>query len=207
MDAPYKLREPDITRSLERHMWPAAGRRGAERAVSFLRVLSELAGATDILQTLDGARPTVTAEHFVRSTGGNRKAPFDASSDADGRRCRTGSLPRIDLLFHWPVGSQGRHAVVVVEAKLGASIGPDQLLHYRAEAKRIAKGGPTALVLLTAKADKAERKFRSWSAVRWFALMRRWEHLLAQAGDDDPEFSRLRAHVWKFLLSSGCVFS
>lgn len=90
MDAPYKLREPDVTQSLARHMWPAAGRRGSERAVSFLRVLSDLAGATDILQALDGARPTVTAEHLVRSTGRSRKTTEPASDDADGPRRTAG---------------------------------------------------------------------------------------------------------------------
>ncbi len=60
-----------------------------------------------------------------------------------------------------------------------------------------------ALILLTAKADKAEKRYRSWSAVRWFALMRRWEHALAAAGDNDPEFSRVRAHIWRFILDNG----
>jgi hypothetical protein len=35
--------------------------------------------------------------------------------------------------------------------------------------------------------------------VRWFALMRRWETVLAAAGDDDPEFARVRAHIWRFI--------
>jgi hypothetical protein len=57
-----------------------------------------------------------------------------------------------------------------------------------------------ALILLTAKADKAEGRHRSWSTVRWLPLLRRWEPLLAETGDDDPEFSRVRAHIWRSIL-------
>lgn len=78
---------------------------------------------------------------------------------------------RIDLLIEWPHGLAGRPAVVVVEAKLGATVAAAQLLPYGREA-----------------------------AIRWFALMRRWEGALAAAGDGDPVFAAIRAHIWRFLL-------
>jgi len=193
--ARQQLREPDVTRGLEAFMNSSAGPRGAERAMSFLRVLTEIAGADEVRNILAaGVRPNVTAEHEVRRPSG-RNSTMPAGS---GRV----SVPRIDLIFDWPVGTESRRAVVVVEAKLGAIVGKQQLKPYREEAKRRAKGGPVALILLTAWADKVEVRHRSWRPVRWFALLRRWEADLAAAGDADPEFARLRAHLWRFLLSS-----
>lgn len=203
MNAPYKLREPDVTRSLARFMGPSCGRRGAERAISFLKVVADLADRPLIADALDDrTRPVVSAEHPVTAAGQRTMgAPGPAREGF-----RTRSAPRIDLMFEWPVGMGGRQAVVIIEAKLGATVGDGQLKPYSEEGKRRARGGPLALVLLTAHADKAAPRHRSWAAVRWFALMRRWEHALAAAGDDDPEFARVRAHIWRFILSSGGVF-
>ncbi|MBC6718666.1 PD-(D/E)XK nuclease family protein [Aurantimonas sp. DM33-3] len=204
MDVGYKLREADLTRELAVLMGPSSGRRGSERAVSFLRVIADLARRPAIADALDDqTRPNVSAEHAVRTT--DRKLKVAAISPA-GVGFKKGSSPRIDLMFEWPVGTDGRQAVVVIEAKLGATVGEGQLKPYREEGKRRAKSGPLALVLLTAHADKATSRHRSWAAVRWFALMRRWENVLAAAGDDDSEFARVRAHVWRYILSSGGVF-
>jgi hypothetical protein len=200
----YKLREADLTRELALLMGPSAGRRGPERARSFLRVLAEVSGRPSLIEVLtDDVTPRVTAEHPVsvrwrRPTLGGGPAP-DMSGPPTSKQ---GSSPRIDLLFEWSVGSGSSQAVVVVEAKLGATVADGQLKPYRKEAERRAKGGPVTLILLTAHADKAERRHRAWSAVRWLALMRRWEPLMAAGGDDDPEFARVRAHVWRFILQS-----
>lgn len=189
------LREPDATRALAAFMGPMAGPRGAERARSFLQVVVELAGADAIHEALAQARrPTVTAEHLVRRAGRPSRAPLTAS--------RRAAAPRIDLLFEWPLGDAGRRAVVVVEAKLGATVAHQQLRPYREEARRRAGGGPVALILLTARADAAEVRHRAWQPVRWFALLRRWEVVLAAAGDTDPEFARLRANLWRYVLKT-----
>lgn len=189
----YRLREPDVTRGLRDLMTPAAGWRGQQRAVAFLRLLTGLADAGAVRETLsDRTRPSVLAEHPV-------PAPRPRAATDPAVR----SAPaRIDLLFEWPIGPGERCAVVAVEAKLGAAVGVGQLAPYRAEALRRARGGPVALILLTARPDPAERRHRAWRAVRWFALLRRWEALLAGAGDDDGEFARLRAHLWSFVLAS-----
>ncbi|TXM97742.1 hypothetical protein FV242_30785 [Methylobacterium sp. WL64] len=196
MRASYRLREPDITRALAALMGPAAGKRGAPRAIAFLRLLTELAGADTVRATLaDEIRPSVAAEYQI-ARAAKRSAKATASKPG-------GSKPtRIDLLFEWTADAQGRRAVVVIEAKLGASVGEGQLKPYREEAQRRARGGPVALVLLTVVPDSAERRHRAWAAVRWFALLRRWEGVLAAAGDDDPEFARVRAHLWRFILSN-----
>lgn len=191
MTAGYKLREPDVTRALASLMQLGGGRHAGRRAVTFLRLVTELAGAEAIRATLsDHTKPTVVAEHLVmplrrRVTGAEASAPT-----------------RIDLLFEWPTGTPGQRAVLVIEAKLGSSVSAGQLRPYRQEALRRAKGGPVALILLTAWADAAERRHRTWQPVRWFQLLRRWEGALAEAGDDDPEFTRLRAHLWRFVLAS-----
>jgi len=191
----YRLREPDITRELAAFMGPRAGRQGNVRALSFLRILTDLAGAHEIGATLtDGVRPTIAAEHHV--TRMQRPRTFAVS------KVQRVSVPRIDLLFQWPVDKAGRQAVVVVEAKLGAHVGKGQLRPYREEARRRARGGPVALVLLTAWGDKAETRHRAWRPVRWFGLLRRWEAALASAGDLDPEFTRVRADLWRFVLSA-----
>lgn len=190
MRAGYKLREPDITRALAALMGPAAGPRGVQRAIGFLRLLT-VGSRTAALHAAisDGIRPRVTAE-----------CPVTPSQGACAST--TGTARRIDLLFEWPFGSDGRHAVVAVEAKLDAAVSAGQLSAYRAEARRKARGGPVGLVLLTGWADVAERRHPAWAAVRWFALLRRWEAMLAEAGDDDSEFTRVRAHLWKFVLAS-----
>ena len=190
----YRLREPDLTRGLAALMGPAAGQHGARRALSFLRVLLELAGtsAVAVRETItEQTRPIVIAEHSVISP----QRGVMAGPQASGRT-------RIDLLFEWPVNQKGRRAVVVVEAKLGAVVGEGQLRPYREEAQRRARGGPVALILLTAAPDNAERRHRAWRPVRWFALLRRWEALLAEAVDADPEFARLRAHLWRYVLDN-----
>ena len=197
MGVGYKLREPDLTRELASLMGRSAGRRGSERAVSFLRILTELASETQVRETLTGGvRPNVVAEHEVRIVRRHRAGSPSALPRPTGRS----SVPRIDMVFDWPAGADGRRAVVVIEAKLGAVVGDDQLKPYREEALRRAKGGPVALILLTAAADRVETRYRAWSGVRWLPLMRRWETELAAADDGDSEFARLRAHVWSFLL-------
>ncbi len=193
MTVGYKLREPDITRQLAALMG-GGGRHAPKRAVAFLRVLTELAEAEAIRGVLtDQTRPVVAAEHLVIAPRRRSAVAHDA---------RSSTATRIDLLFEWPTGTPGQRAVVVIEAKLGSSVSVGQLRPYRREALRRAKGGPVALVLLTAWADAAERRHRTWTAVRWFQLLRRWESALAEAGDDDPEFARVRAHLWHFVLSS-----
>lgn len=189
----FKLREPDVTRELAALM-SSSRPRGSERALSFLRILTEIAGATAVRDSLvAGVRPNVTAEHRVPPTPRQRTA----SRKSSGRV----SIPRIDLVFHWPLGTDGQRAVVAVEAKLGAAVGKGQLKPYLEEARRIAKGGPIALILLSAWTDEAEARMRAWLPVRWFALLRRWEAALATAGDGDPELMRVRAHLWHFILS------
>lgn len=191
LKATYNLREPDLTRALAALMG-ALGGLGARRAVSFLRVLIEQAGAHAVGAALtDQSRVTVVPEHPVNS---RRSAPGIATA-------RRGAPTRIDLLFEWPVGSTGQQAVVVVEAKLGASVADGQLRSYREEARRRARGGPVALILLTATPDAVERRHRAWRSVRWFSFLRRWEGALAAANDHDPEFSRIRAHLWRHVLS------
>lgn len=191
----YRLREPDVTRELTALMDSAAGRRGAERARSFLRIVLDMAGAADLAATLtDSTQPAVAAEHEVRPPSKRRTGAHTGSDRA--------SVPRIDLVFDWPLGDAGQRAVVAIEAKLGASVGDGQLRPYREEARRRARGGPVALVLLTAWPDEAEARHRAWRPVRWFALLRRWEAALAAAGDADPRFTVLRAHLWRFLLAS-----
>ena len=186
------LREPDATRGLAAFMGPAAGSRGAERTRSFLRVIAELAGADAIRDALVQARrPVVTAEHAVKRA----PRPLRTLLAASGR-----ATPRIDLLFEWPLGDGTQRAVVVVEAKLGATVVQGQLQPYREEARRRAGGGPVALVLLTARGDPSEARHRAWRSVRWFALLRRWEAALAAAGDADPEFARLRASLLRSVL-------
>lgn len=190
----YRLREPDLTRGLAALMGPAAGPNGARRALSFLRVLTELAGprAQSVRETLsEQTRPTVLAEHVVIPPQRGATADKSASNQT-----------RIDLLFEWPVGQTGQRVVVVVEAKLGAVVGEGQLRPYREEAVRRARGGPVALILLTTTPDAAERRHRAWRPVRWFALLRRWERLLAESGDADPEFARLRAHLWRYVVDN-----
>lgn len=185
----FNLREPDLTRELAALMSPLTPR-GSERARSFLYVLTEIVGATAVRDSLvAGVSPRVTAEHAVRRRTTAKKAS-----------ARTG-VPRIDLVFDWPLGPDEQRAVVVVEAKLGATVGKSQLRRYREEAQRLAHGGPVALILLSAWADDAEARNRAWRPVRWFALLRRWEAVLAAAGDTDPEFVRVRAHLWRFILS------
>ena len=179
-------------------MGPTAGPRGPERALSFLRVLTEITGATEVRDALALARrPTVMAEYPVKRPTRRLGAPPAGSG-------RT-AAPRIDLLFEWPLSGGERRAVVVVEAKLGATVSPNQLRPYREEARRRARGGPVALILLTARSDRAESRHRAWQPVRWLSLLRRWEAALAMAGDDDPEFARLRAGLWRFVLSQGKV--
>ena len=194
MGAGYRLREPDVTRELERLMGPAAGRRGTERAICFLRLVTEGVRSETLRAAItDHIRPTVKTEHLVvapqRRSTASKPPPGSA-----GRR--------IDLLFEWPTGTAGQKVIVVVEAKLGAEVSEGQLKAYRAEALRRARGGPVGLVLLTAWADAAERHNPSWACARWFTLLRRWEGILAEAGDDDPEFARVRAHLWRFVLSN-----
>ena len=194
MTVGYKLREPDVTRELASLMGASGGRRASKRAVTFLRLVADLAGAEAIGATLaDQTRPVVAAEHLVAPPRRRVAGTLNPGSSAP---------TRIDLLFEWAAGAPGQHAVVVVEAKLGSSIGAGQLRPYRQEALRRAKGGPVALILLTAWADEAERRHRTWLPVRWFQLLRRWERVLAAAGDDDPEFTRVRAHLWRFVLDS-----
>ena len=193
MGAGYRLREPDVTRELERLMGPAAGRRGTERAIGFLRLMTEGARSEALSAAItDRIRPTVKAEHPV-VVPQRRSTAAEPTAGSVGRR--------IDLLFEWPTGTGGQKAVVVVEAKLGAGVSDGQLRAYRAEALRRARGGPVGLILLTAWADAAERRYPSWAGVRWFTLLRRWEGILAEVGDDDPEFARVRAHLWRFVLS------
>lgn len=194
------LREPDATRGLAAFMSPAAGSRGAERARSFLRVLVDLAGADPVRDALAQARrPEVTPEHPVKRPPRRSATPPSGSGRV--------AAPRIDLLFEWPLGDAGGRAVVVVEAKLGASVAHQQLRPYRQEARRRAGGGPVALILLTARADPAEARHRAWRPVRWFALLRRWEAALAAAGDLDPEFARLRASLWRYALRAERILS
>ena len=194
MGAGYRLREPDVTRELERLMGPAAGRRGRERAIGFLRLATEGSRSEALREAItDHIRPTVKAEHPILVPQ-RRVIAAEPLLGSAGRR--------IDLLFEWPVGTTGRRAVVVVEAKLGAGVSDGQLRAYRVEALRRARGGPVGLVLLTAWADAAEQRYPSWAGVRWFKLLRRWESVLAEAGDDDPEFARVRAHLWRFVLSN-----
>ena len=189
------LREPDATRGLAAFMGPAAGPRGAERILSFLRILIDLAGAAEVGDALTPARrPTVVPEHPVR-----RPSRRTGASPAGSGRT---AAPRIDLLFEWASNAGERRAVVVVEAKLGATVSRNQLRPYREEARRRAQGG-VALVLLTARGDRAEDRHPAWRPVRWFPLLRRWEAALVAAGDDDPEFARLRAGLWRFVLSPG----
>lgn len=189
------LREPDATRGLAAFMGPAVGTRGAERARSFLQVVAEVSGADAIWNALALARrPVVTAEHPIKRAGRALRAPLIAS----GRS----AAPRIDLLFEWPLGDGAGHAVVVIEAKLGATVADQQLRPYREEARRRAGGGPVALVLLTVRGDRAEARHPAWRPVRWFALLRRWEVALAAAGDTDPEFARLRASLWRYVLKT-----
>lgn len=184
----YRLREPDLTRELATLMGPTAGQLGQRRAFSFLSVLTDLANASAVRSTLtDATRPSIVSEHPINSH--RRGSAPDKPASA-----RT----RIDLLCEWPVG-ENRRAVVVIEAKLGAVVSEGQLRSYRKEAVRRARGGPVALILLTATPDPAERRYRAWQPVRWFALLRRWEELLAEAGDADPEFARLRAHLWRYV--------
>jgi len=191
----HRLREPDVTRALAALMGPLAGRQGAERALSFLRIVTEIAGAHEVHATLTpGVRLNVDPEYTIKRTP--RQKP--ALSTPFGRA----SAPRIDLIFDWPIDDQGRQAVVVIEAKLGAHVGEGQLRPYREEARRRARGGPVALVLLTAWGDKAEKRHRAWRPVRWFGLLRRWEAALAEAGDADPEFTRVRADLWRFVFSA-----
>ena len=90
-DVGYNLREPDVTRELAALMNPDMPR-GSERALSFLQILTEIAGATAVRDSLvAGVRPNVTAEHAVNPTP-RRSA---ASKKISGR---TG-VPRIDLMF------------------------------------------------------------------------------------------------------------
>lgn len=202
MGTSYSLREADITRSLAHFMGPAAGRLGPQRARSFLRALADGSGLASLAETLtDTIVPSGTAEHPV-SVGRTKPQGRRAGKD-QGSALRRGSAPRIDLLFEWPIGPAGRQAVVVIEAKLGASVADGQLSPYRAEALRRAKGGPVHLFLLTAQPDRSERRYRTWMPVRWLALLRAWERHLAETGDADPEFARVRAHVWRFLLTKG----
>ena len=98
------------------------------------------------------------------------------------------------MLFRWPT-SEGRSHVVVVEAKLGSTVSAGQLAPYREEARRLARGGSVTLFFLTLRPDAAERRHRSWHAVRRGTLMGRWERCLAQDGDDNAKFSHLRAQV------------
>ncbi|MCJ2109015.1 hypothetical protein MKK70_27335 [Methylobacterium sp. E-041] len=191
MQAGYKLREPDITRALAALMGPAAGARGGQRAIGFLRLIT--------------AGPRTAALHAVISDGIRPRAIAECPITPSRGACAgtaTGSARRIDLLFEWPFGNDGRRAVVAVEAKLDAVVSAGQLSAYRAEARRRARGGPVGLVLLTGWADTAERRHPAWAALRWFALLRRWESVLAEAGDSDPEFTRVRAHLWKFVLTT-----
>lgn len=191
LKATYNLREPDLTRALAVLM-KAPGGLGARRAVSFLRVLIEQAGAHAAGAALTNqSRVTVVPEHPVVSRR-------DGSA-LDG--ARRPAPTRIDLLLEWPVGTTGQRAVVVVEAKLGASVADGQLRSYREEARRRARGGPVALILLTATPDAVERRHRAWKSVRWLSLLRRWEGVLAAVNDHDPEFSRVRAHLWRHVLS------
>lgn len=192
MDVVHRMREPDLTRELAALMGPHNGLRGQKRAVTFLRLLADLAGAASIAETLtDQTRPTVLAEHPVLPA---RKRVLAQAARA--------AATRIDLLFEWPFGSEGQRAVVVVEAKLGATVADGQLRSYREEAVRRARGGPVGLILLTAQPDAAERRYRAWKAVRWFEMLRRWESLLAEAGDEDPEFARVRAHIWRHIWNT-----
>ena len=194
MEAGYRLREPDVTRELERLMGSAAGRRGRERAIGFLRLVTG-GHHSDALRAAitDQIRPMVTAEHLILAPQ-RRSTAVEVVAGAGGRR--------IDLLFEWPIRTVGQKAVVVVEAKLGAGVADGQLRAYRAEALRRARGGPVGLILLTAWADTAEQRYPSWLGVRWFTLLRRWEGILAEAADGDPEFARVRAHLWRFVLSN-----
>jgi hypothetical protein len=89
MGVGYKLREADLTRELAKLMGPSAGRRGPERAISFLRVMAELAGEDAVLDALrNGARPTVTAEHMVSAgaAGLVRSAAGPAATSARAPR-------------------------------------------------------------------------------------------------------------------------
>lgn len=199
MDVRYQLREPDVTRELAHVMGPAAGRRGQERCLSFLRLLTGLARLDDLQATLhDGVSITVAAEHTVPIVA--RRERFGQGRADHGVAPSQRAAPaRIDLLFQWPT-STGSRAVLAVEAKFGAVVSKSQLHHYRRAALQLARGGPVGLVLLTAERDEAERRYTSWRGVRWFALMRRWEAALAAAGDHDDEFTRVRAHIWRHLL-------
>lgn len=169
MQGGYKLREPDITRELAALMGPAAGPRGTQRAIGFLRLLTAGPRTAALHAAItDRIRPTVTAECPITPLWGAR---------AD---TTTGMVRRIDMLFEWPFESNGYQAAVAVEAKLDAVVSGGQLGAYRAEARRRARGSPMGLVLLTGWPDAAERRHSAWAAVRWFALLRRREALLAE---------------------------
>lgn len=180
-------------------MGPTGGPRGPERAASFPRVLADLARKPALQAALDGrVSPAVTPEQPVKSLG--------ARGRELGSLLAIGARPSHQFVLRVALRARRQQAVVVVEAKLGATVACRPLLPYGREAARRARGGLVMRVLLTVRADAAERRYRSWAAVRWFALMRRWEGALAAAGDVGPEFAAVRAHIWRFLLDGrGCL--
>lgn len=114
------------------------------------------------------------------------------------RRAKRNRDRRIDLLLRW-TGRDGLVRSVIVEAKFGHRVTPDQLPAMRTYA-RVAFGGleRAALFVVGLAPDRMTERNRDWTAVQWGAVLRRWETALAIADDEDDgrDFARFRAALW-----------
>ena len=159
------------------------------RARGFVQLLCELGERTDLLGSMGAAtrvrvEAEVPLEHVSRHQALNRR----------------GSPRRMDLVFRWRAdAAHVGEAVPVVEAKLGAPIGPGQLKAYGAEARKLARGsglGP-GLFLVGNTSPSRRQLTPAWCFLHWSTVMRRWERRLAETGDDDVGFAALRAQLWR----------
>lgn len=164
--------------------WLLSPERQGEIAVgrtrSFLTALFQAAGREPPakLASLD-ARVAVQAEHRIGPTS------------AGGR---------IDLLVSWPRPSGAGQCLVAVEAKFDHIPTYGQLGAYADYLrKRTRAGDVTSLFLVELTPRPRGRPAERWTGVTWLAVLRRWEALLAAAGDADLAFARFRAALWRKL--------
>jgi len=177
--------EPQITKALAHFL---NGEGDAETRVN--RVRSFIAALFAV--TGRSAPPPLDLDSLDRGVTVETEERFQPRKRATRRRDR-----RIDLLVRW-TGRDGKARGALVEAKFGHHATKDQLPAMRAHAiERFDDLDHAALFVVAAQSDRLAERNRDWTRVRWEALSRRWEAALSETGDDDTDFARFRASLWR----------